>query len=315
MLKNRTQKYILLAASFAAVVIIATIALVLYYSPKTNSSADTHTKNEQFTYPIDTFNALNDVKTTKKSREKPNLEKKESANDFISSIMNSWKDSVTTATSSQITITTTSSKTKKYSPPTDTESILNNLNKQFQSGDTNEENDDIDEIIAIYNQSTDGSYSQVVIPQFIKEDKDLHNYGNELASLITSYQAVMGNQENTLDSFIKKQSNPNMQAILNLAKSYKRLSQKIENIKKPDIIKEENKQLSDAILQLSKQLEILSKQKTEESLYAQTLNYNKTSEDLVQSMLNILDSFTTNGVHFKNGESASIFNMPKLGAF
>lgn len=135
----------------------------------------------------------------------------------------------------------------------------------------------------------------------------LHAYGNELGSLLSTFNITQGDQVALLESFLKNRTDT--ERLKNLTDGYVQLSSDISRISAPEQVRTIHARLVTSYKAVGELLWNLTTAASDEELLDRMLTYNKASEAVAKQHVALVTLFKAHGVVFQDGEPGSIFSF------
>lgn len=178
------------------------------------------------------------------------------------------------------------------------ESLLSQLSQEENSAAT-------DETSTIWLGEYANSQTTLYDDELSETQKELHAYGNKLATLLTGFTIAQGNQLTILDAFLG--NNEDTTALKKLSESYIQLAKDIRILNSPIPLEKTHADLSTSYKEVGELLWNLSLATNDEELVERMLTYNTASEEVVKNQLVLITTLKAYAVTFKAYEPGSIF--------
>lgn len=303
--------------TFTVISIALVISLVWHFMPQASMSVTTNQNTQYDTQSIfDVFKSGDEVDPTTPEASKGDSMKSESGSEsggFFDNL-NAWKNEVVQATSADVTVFTASSTssvaTSTYTAPKSIGSILTRMSEQFRTalgvgdesaGVSDEEMNNL----FYYSGSVDFKPTQYVTSE---GGEDLRNYGNALATKLTTFRIAQGDQLALLSNFFENSTDAAARdRVKKLSDAYSDLSAEVAELDAPQEAESINTAIANALSSIAAQLNVLANAQGDTAIYNESLKYNATSASLAKATLRLIDAFSLVGVRFKSYEPGSIF--------
>jgi hypothetical protein len=192
--------------------------------------------------------------------------------------------------------------------------ILSVLTKPPKGGDTSTSS--APEIAEAYSFIPTGLFSITeTTQQETEEQTALRRYGNDIGSIIQSFELEHPDQATVLKNHMEDKNNPaKIAAMKELAAGFTNIAQLMANTTPiPDMMRAPATALAKAYLDLGKYLSVVPDSRGDDELYDAILAYNGSAERFVATFVNFALLFQASGVRFAQEESGSVFMFQQAG--
>jgi hypothetical protein len=162
----------------------------------------------------------------------------------------------------------------------------------------------------IPNTSTKPSPAQPPVES--AEQQAIRQYGNSVGKLVKDFSTGTGDQLQVMGDFMKDRAdNANKQQVLNLAKSYTELSDKINKVSTPAGLESYGQGLAAAYRSTGEAMVMLAEVGADDTAALQQVtSYNEVVTEFARQFIKMADTFGAYGVTFDTGDDGDIFMPP-----